>query len=239
MLRNQYNRMGVDQYFEYDVRFKVIDSKSGSNVQPDTIKMNGQTISFSYSSGYVTLIAPISGMFSLEISKDGYNTLTESYSYKTLNNQTVSLTKIQVNLSLEVNITWNHGASVGRTDLDSYTYLYGEDGSQITHVYYSRKTYSDSHTSITLDRDDQGSNTGENTTIDPLYDGYKYHFYLYSYTSGDTRLADVAATAKLTYKNQTYTYTVPAGSVGRYWDICIVDKGELQIINEVKTSKPV
>ena len=58
-----------------------------------------------------------------------------------------------------------------------------KSGNKVTEVYYSNKDWHNNDLSVTIDIDDQGSNTGETLTITPFNQDYNYTLVLLDYTN--------------------------------------------------------
>lgn len=236
MISSIFNRMGGDPHYEFDVIFKLIDSKSGSIISPDTIKINDVTKDFVYKNGYITVSVPTTGMFTLSIDKENYNSLIEKFSYATLYNSSQSLTKIQGTGECEAKVKWNHEA-IG--DLDSHLQIYNGDN-KLGEVFYSSKTYTNDNTKVVLDLDDTGSNDGETTTINPVYDSYKYVFVMIDFRNRSSttvnNLSKSAPVCTITFNNKSYTIKAPSDTIGSFWNVFSIENGTLTVLNTITTA---
>lgn len=237
------NRMGTDQHFEHSLSFNVVNSRTGNAVTINDLKKNGVTIPFTQSGKVVTITVPVSGMFTITVTAENYIDFSGNYSFSTLNNSSINMTEEQGTKDMEINVTWIHSTTQTNRDIDTFTYAYS-GSTEVTKVYHGQKTFSDENTSITLDKDDQGSSDGENVTIQPIYDGYRYHVYLKDYTTGTTpqsaNFANWACTVRVTYGGQVVlNTTAPSTARGRYWDIMTVNNGVVSTVNSFTDTEPI
>ncbi len=236
MISSIFNRMGGDPHYEFNAVFKLIDSKSGSVISPDAVKINNENKEFTYKNGYITVSVPTIGLFTLTVDKENYNSLNEKFSYATLYNSSQSLTKIQTIGECEAKVKWNHEA-IG--DLDSHLQIYNGDN-KLGEVFYSSKTYSNDNTKVVLDLDDTGSNDGETTTINPLYNDYKYVFVMIDFRNRKStdvnNLSKSAPVCTITFNNVSYTIKAPSDTVGSFWNVFAIENGELVVLNTITTT---
>ncbi len=216
--------------------FKLRDSKDESTVlEPDTLKLDSNAVEYSYSDGLITLTVPKYSEFKLEITKDGYNPLNQSFTYQSLNGVTQTLTKIQAVTESEGKTTWTHTVV---KDLDSHLLIYDSEGNKLGKVFYSKKSYSDSNTTVTLDVDDRGqssSDNGETVTVNPFCADYTYVFVLHDYTNKGTptskSISESEATVTMTYDNVQHVIKAPYDTTGIYWGVYKIEKGVFTEIN--------
>lgn len=159
------------------VTFKLVDSKTGIAIDPDTIAVDGNEQEFAASSGNVTMQIPYGKDFNLTIQKQQYAVFNSTCSSVSLNNSSQALTPEQVvENETECKISWNHSTV---KDLDSHLLIYNSAGTKLSEVYYNRKNYNDDNVTVALDRDDTGHDTGETITVTPKKsDGIDYKFVL-------------------------------------------------------------
>jgi len=235
------NRMGTDQHFEHSLSFNVVDSRTGNAVTINDLKKNGVTIPFTQSGKVVTITVPVSGMFTITVTAENYIDFSGNYSYSTLNNSSINMTEEQGSKDMEINVTWIHSTTETNRDIDTFTYVYS-GSTQVAKVYHGGTTFSNENTSITLDKDDTGSKDGENVTIQPIYDGYRYHVYIKDYNgeSGSANFANWACTVRVTYGGQVVlNMTAPGTARGKYWDIMTVNNGVVTTVNTFTDTEPI
>lgn len=235
MIKNSFFKTGIDQKFESEVSFKIVNAKTGVAITNPTIYLNNTVVTYTYSSNYYRITIPVKGIFNIKIVKEDYNDATNSYSFETLENASISMVPVQTAGEMNIAVTWDHS---GSRDIDSHTYI-NVNGVR-KQVFYNTTSYTDSNTTVTLDRDDTGDDNGENTSITPVYSDYDYHFWLCDYdgSTDATGFADKAVTVSITYNNVTTTYTTPAGSKGKYWDVFTVTNGTVNVINTYSNTQP-
>lgn len=216
--------------------FKLRDSKDESVVlEPDTLTLNSEKVTYAYSGGFITLTVPKYSEFKLEITKEGYNPLSQTYTYQSLNGVVQTLTKIQTATESEGKTTWTHTVV---KDLDSHVLIYNADGTKLGKVYYNAKKYTDDNTTVTLDVDDRGQSStdnGETVTINPLCSDYTYVFVLHDYTNRSTStsksISESEATVTMTYDNVQHVMKAPYDTAGIYWGVYKIEKGVFTEIN--------
>ena len=235
MIKNYFFKLGTDQKYEASVSFKIVNSKTGDTILNPTIYLNDEIVTYTFASNTYTIIVPIKGIFTIKITKEDYTDLENTYSFNTLKNASLSMVPIQTTGEMNIAVSWDHSQ---KRDIDSHMCI-NINGSK-KYIYYSSSTYEDINTKVSLDRDDTGQDTGENTTITPVYPGYSYHFWLEDYgkEADATGFADRAVTVTITYNNVTTSYTTPAGSKGKYWDIFTITNGNVNLINTYTNTDP-
>lgn len=238
MVMTGVNQTGIDPLIpsKLGLTFTTYDSNSTStHVQPTHIYVDGVETAYTYNSstGVVSMEVPYTGTFVLKVTADNYSDFESGYTYKSLKGAAVNLVKIQSDTQNSSTLTWIHSAV---SDLDSHMYTY-EGTTLKSHVYYQKTSYTDDNTTVTTTKDDTGSGSGETTTIDPIYNGYSYQFWVYRY-SGSGSMMTSEAKVVVTRHNVSQTVIVPTGDEHRWWHVYDVVDGEVIIINTVHDSGP-
>ena len=140
-------------YYNKFLSFKVLDVKTRQPINNAVISLDGTVIQnkiiFPYS---------ISTAFNIKVDAEGYNSYEGQYTYYSLNNGEILLSKIQNTDEVNINLTWD---PITETyDLDLHLYIFNtSDNSEQGHVWFSAKDVSIADSSgtsykYTLDYDD-------------------------------------------------------------------------------------
>lgn len=182
---------------------------------------SGNYVTRFYSADTSTDFSLMAGYYTLEISKEGYNTIYESVSI--VGNQThavsayMSLDSVIPGLGGEARmvLTWGQNPR----DLDSHI------ENSVAHVYYGNSNSS----GISLDVDDTSSYGPETITINDVDISDSYSYYVHHYAGSGT-IGTSGASVKLFYEGTVRTYNAPPGS-GQYWRVFSIENGQISPCN--------
>lgn len=179
-------------------------------------------------SGKVVINIEDSGMYTVEVSKDGY--ITEKFEVQIMSNLVDTQKTFHISPAMSGNairfvLSW--GASP--SDLDSHLTGTAGDGSSV-HVYFANMSaVNNSGQSVAdLDVDDTSSFGPETMT---LYDTTgNFEFYIDDYTNSGT-ISSSGATVKIYVGSALYaTVTIPSG-VEDHWHVCTINSGVITVTN--------
>lgn len=166
------------------------------------------------------------GNYTLEVSKNGYvtNHVNIAVGKNVCSRGDVTLSPEGTTTGageLRVILTWGESPS----DLDSH--MFGPkmgNPSEIFHIYYRNKKYSDNDLIADLDLDDTSSYGPETTTVHQLASSGIYSFYVHDYTnrnsSSSSKLSESSAKVQI-YKGNSLrcTLNVPVNTGGTVWHV--------------------
>jgi hypothetical protein len=234
---------------EIQITFDVIDSKDESDVKRAfTLKLNGAvTTNYAMSdSGKVTMDVPKYGTFTLQVLEvDGYvDGATNTYTWSSLNGAHIGLTKIQVqDDTAEFKLNWDISVV---PDLD--THMVVKSGStELGHVMYNNKSFSDSNTSVVLDVDNvsrSDKKPPEILTISKLNPDYTYYYYIDNFSkNGLMYKSGLTLNVILDNEEVDPPFSIPTDeNSARYWNVCKVHGGEIidakSVLGETRTDSP-
>ena len=216
-----------------DLSVTVLDATTGMSVADATVKAYaGYTTSGTPvegktdGSGNLVLELTESGVYTLEISKEGFITeLFEAYILTGQNYQTFSISPVMPENVIRFVLTW----SASPTDLDSYLVGTSGNGTSTNCCYYN-KYVSDSQGNkvAELDVDDVNGFGPETTT---LYDTEgTYEFVVVDFTGSGT-MSYSQAQVKIYVGSELHSVVdVPAG-LENGWQVCRVVNGEVTVTN--------
>ncbi|OMH31708.1 DUF4214 domain-containing protein [Motiliproteus sp. MSK22-1] len=162
--------------------------------------------------GITDLVLP-AGHYTLEVSKQGYTTVYESFSVvgDQVIEEFIYLSSLSSDGAARVVLTWGEDPD----DLDSHLLADSE------HVYFASPTAP----GINLDVDDVTSFGPETISIDEVSTSTDYTYYVHHF-SGNGSIATSDATVTLYYNGRIHTINAPAGS-GRYWRVFDILNGDI------------
>lgn len=250
------------------IRFNVVDEKHlDTNLTGVTITINGTTITPLSVSGYTDydyiVEAPSSdesAMFTLRLTKTGYNSITATYSVNTLDEKTVFMLKTQQSDEFNIHLQWfPQSGQTGGLDMDSHLLIYSASDltDSVAHLSYQSTdkisdytghasgVVKDSGIFYELDYDDTNGGHGFNENISgKVVDGRIYKFIVHNYSS-DLMMSDNGTIVQLIFNNKRYpgaldssvqsSYNVPFGNP-KYWIVFEIKKDDGQwIVNTINT----
>lgn len=230
------------------IRFNVLDTQTREPITPESLKLNGVeivNIEHSTYSDYTYVIkAPYDSTtqtFTIEVTAEGYEDVTLTYSLDALDTHDILLAKTQGADDFNINIQWD----APRNDFDAHLYIY-EGGSQVAHLYYGsnkpsgyKGTASDAieyptgltpSNYYTLDYDDdtQSGGTQKNHTENvsgKLISGLTYKFVVHDFENGN----------KIKEQNCVMTLTM-SGTVRRFIPINTTTDNQWEVLTISETS---
>ena len=234
---------------EIKITFDVIDSKDESDVKRYfTLKLNGAvTTNYVISdSGRITMTVPKYCSFTIQITGvDGYvDGATNTYTWRTLDGAHIGLTKIQVKEDVaEFKLNWDISTV---PDLD--THMVVKRGiSEIGHVKYNSKTFSDGNTSVALDVDNvsrSDKKPPEILTVTKISPDYTYYYYIDNF-SQNGMMCRSGLTLNVTLDNREVDppFAIDTSeSSARYWNVCKIQGGKIidakSVLAETRTDSP-
>lgn len=170
--------------------------------------------------------------YKITVSADGYIDETFEFTVKAGESYSGEQFVISPELSGEARIVLEWGAQP--RDLDSYLSGSVKSEDDVWIYYGNQQEVIDGEVAVALDLDDQDGYGPETTTIYNL-DGV-YRFTVADYLSTGT-MAENGATVKVYLPGKDpVTITLDSSSgVEDVWDVCIIDHGELEILNRANT----
>lgn len=220
---------------KYTLSTSIIDATTNTPIMGAKVKVfSGYSTFGDYeegttdSTGKVTINIKDSGMYTVEVSKDGY--ITEKFEVQIMSNlvetqKTFHISPVMSGNVIRFVLSW--GASP--SDLDCHLTGTAGDGSDVNVCFANMsQTSSSGQTIAELDVDDTNSFGPETVT---LYDTTgSYEFFIDDYTNSGT-ISSSGATVKIYVGSTLYaTVMVPAG-VDDLWHVCTVNNGVITVTN--------
>lgn len=220
---------------KYVLSTTIVDATTNSPIMGASVKVFAGFSTFgdyeegtTDSTGKVTVNIKESGIYTVEVSKNGY--ITEKFEVQIMSNlvqtqKTFHLSPVLSGDAIRFVLTW--GASP--SDLDCHLKGTAGDGSD---VYVNFTNMSDTNSSgqkiAELDVDDTSSFGPETVT---LYDTTgSFDFFIDDYTDSGT-ISSSGATVKIYVGSTLYaTVVIPAG-IEDLWHVCTVNNGDIMVTN--------
>jgi len=234
---------------EKEITFDVIDSKDESDVKKSfTLKLNGATTTnYTISdSGKITMTVPKYTNFTIQITGvEGYvDGATNTYTWSSLNGAHIGLTKIQVQEdTAEFKLNWDISIV---PDLD--THMVVKSGStELGHVMYNKKTFSDDNTSVALDVDNvsrSDKKPPEILTVTKINPDYTYYYYIDNFSkNGLLYKSGLTLNVILDNREVDPPFAIDTSeSSARYWNVCKIQDGKIidakSALAETRTDSP-
>lgn len=213
-------------YYNKILSFKVLDTKTRQPINNAVVRLDGSIIKN-------TLLFPysISTTFNIKVDAEGYNSYEGQYTYYSLNNGEILLSKIQNTDEININLTWDPITEIHDLDLHLYI-LNASDDSVQSHVWYSNKMVllGDSNTSYayTLDYDDDtgsdnipGAHT-ENIS-GKLAGDYYYKVTVIDFPQESANVKVQNPIITITFNNESLKYQCVTGNLNE-WEVLTIKK---------------
>lgn len=219
--------MKIKYYYNKLLSFKILDVQTRESINNAVISLDGSIIQnrliFPYS---------ISTTFNIKVIAEGYNSYEGQYTYYSLNNGEILLSKIQNTDEININLTWDPITETH--DLDLHLYILNQsDNSEQGHVEYNNKKVSivdSSGTSYTytLDYDDdtgQDSIPGAHTEniSGKLTSSYYYKITVHDFPQGSANVKVQNPTITITFNNQSLKYQCVTDNLDE-WEVLTIKK---------------
>lgn len=218
--------MKIKYYYNKILSFKILDIQTREPINNAIISLDGSVVQnkliFPYS---------ISTTFNIRVSAEGYNSYEGQYTYYSLNNGEILLSKIQSTSEFNINLTWDPITEIH--DLDLHLYIFNtNDNSEQGHVWYNCKEVnirddSDASYKYTLDYDDdttQDNIPGAHTEniSGTLADGYYYKVKVHDFKSKQNVKVQ-SPKINITYNNIYSDYNCVTDNL-EWWEVLTIKK---------------
>jgi len=213
----------------------VVDATTGNPVSGATVSCAGQNRQ-SDSQGRASLNSITAGAHTLQVSKTGYSTYSNSVDVvaNITTNVQVALSPQSSTADLRFILSWQEEPE----DLDAHLVTPPIGGSSY-HVNWQYLGNENSPPYATLDHDEMYSYGPETITITDLVSG-TYYYFIYNYSSIPD-LAGCGAQVQV-YSGDTHLRTVdiPSSGSGRYWNVCTVNgsTSAISVVNSIQSTAP-
>lgn len=213
-------------YYNKFLSFKVLDVQTRQPINNAIISLDGSVVQNK-------LVFPyhINSTFNIKISAEGYNSHEGQYTYYSLNNSEILLSKIQNTDEININLTWDPITEIHDLDLHLYVLSQSDDSEQ-GHVWYScievnvADSSGTSYKYILNYDDDTGEdrNPGAHTenVSGVLAGDYYYKVKVHDYKSKqDVKVQNPKIT--ITYNNITSVYNCVTDDL-EWWEVLTIKK---------------
>lgn len=212
----------------------IFDADNRRVISGATVSFRGMTYTTGSDGKYTFTVS--AGRSDITFSKSGY--MTESVSVKIRSGQTITL-DMPMNEPLaeghyKIVVTW---ATTPR-DLDMH--LKQRIGGTDYHTYYGSKTLTVNGILYASLDYDVTSGSGPETMRFMMNGVTEGRLYIYNYTGGDDNALSYSECIAKIYGHTglMYTFRIPTGVDGRYWDILTLRNNSITINNRIVTSEP-
>ena len=213
----------------------VTDSDNGRALSGVTVTYRGMTYTTG-SDGTYTFTFAYGNTANITFVKDGYQTTTTTVKTKTGRTTTfdMPMTEPLAEGHYKIVVTW------GTTPRDLDMHLKQSIGGTQYHTYYGSKTCTINGVLYASLDYDVTSGKGPETMRFMMNGVETGRLYIYNYTGGnDDALSYSECVARIYgHPGLMYSFRIPTGVNGRYWDILSFRGNSMSIINQIVTSEP-